>query len=167
MVPSPASFWVTDDGRLQSPPGRLQRRVRLHAGLRAVAIQADFPLEHARLLHIPWITAVLVGSLALYSIAMNAEWLSWQLAARPGWVAVPLLLQLMIVAGSNGTITINQTLISDLCPGQCAGSTAISTLVSQLLNAAGVSFVKPLLEAWGLASSLSLAKAFTTDLEKN
>lgn len=112
-------------------------------------LPADFPLERARLRHVPWLTALFVASLALYGFAMDAERLPGELAARPAWIVVPLLLQFLIAASSNGIVTIYLTLISDLCHGQGAGSTAISNLVSQLLNAGGVAFVEPLLETWG------------------
>ncbi|KAK8041209.1 MFS general substrate transporter [Apiospora phragmitis] len=112
-------------------------------------LPADFPLERARLRHVPWLTAVFVASLELYGFAMDPERLPWHLTSRPGWIAVPLTLQFLVAARSNALVAANQTLISGLCPGQGASSTAISNLLSRFLNAAGVSFVEPLLEAWG------------------
>ncbi|KAK8004388.1 hypothetical protein PG989_004107 [Apiospora arundinis] len=108
----------------------------------------DFPLERARLRHIPWITAIFTVSVGLYGFSMDGKLLPW-LTSRPGWIAVPLLLQFLIAAGTNAIIAISQTMISDMCPGQGAGSTAITTFVSRTLNAMGVTFVVQLLEAWG------------------
>ncbi|KAK6832995.1 major facilitator superfamily transporter [Apiospora arundinis] len=108
----------------------------------------DFPLERARLRHIPWITAIFIVSVGLYGFSMDGELLPW-LTSRPAWIAVPLLLQFLIAAGTNAIIAISQTMISDMCPGQGAGSTAITTFVSRTLNAMRVTFVVQLLEAWG------------------
>ncbi|KAK8135275.1 major facilitator superfamily transporter [Apiospora sp. TS-2023a] len=145
------SLMTTDYKAVQASYNAAHDRPRDSELSPSMNLPADFPLERARLRHIPWVTAVFVASLGLYGLAMDAKRLPWKLASRPGWIAVPLLLQFLIAASSNGIITIYQTLISDLCPGQGAGSTAISSLVSRLLNAAGVSFVEPLLEAWGPA----------------
>ncbi|KAK8032463.1 major facilitator superfamily transporter [Apiospora arundinis] len=49
----------------------------------------DFPLERARLRHIPWITAIFTVSVGLYGFSMDCELLPW-LTSRPGWIAVPL-----------------------------------------------------------------------------
>lgn len=51
----------------------------------------DFPLERARLRHIPWITAIFTVSVGLYGFSMDGELLPW-LTSRPGWIAVPLTL---------------------------------------------------------------------------
>ena len=70
---------------------------------------------------------------------------STTLTSRPGWIAVPLLLQFLIAATSNALFAINQTLLSDLCPGKGASSTAINNLVRCGLSAVGVAFIEQMI----------------------
>ncbi|KAM4056004.1 major facilitator superfamily protein [Hirsutella rhossiliensis] len=96
----------------------------------------DFPIEHARLRHVPWITALFV-----------------LLTSRPGWIAVPLLLQFIIAATSNAVFAINTALVADLCPGQGASATAVNNLVRCSLGALGVASVDAMLAAFGPAAT--------------
>ncbi|KAF2010006.1 MFS general substrate transporter [Aaosphaeria arxii CBS 175.79] len=114
------------------------------------AIPLDFPIEHARLQHIGWITVAFILSTAAYGFSVAFD----NLTSRPGWIALPLVLQFLIAATSNAIFAINQTMVSDLCPGRGASSTAINNLVRCSLGAIGVAFVEKMIE------NLSVAGAF-------
>ncbi|EFX05151.1 major facilitator superfamily transporter multidrug resistance [Grosmannia clavigera kw1407] len=105
----------------------------------------DFPVEKARQRSLPLFTVLFVISTGLYGFSVSSH----RLSARPGWIAVPLLLQFLIAASSNAVFAMNQTLISDLCPGKGAGGTAVNNLVRCGLGAIGVSFVERMIGAMG------------------
>ena len=113
------------------------------------AIPADFPIEHARLRHIRWITAIFVISTCLYGFSLSLS----TLVSRPGWIAVPLTLQFFIAATSNAIFAVNQTIVSDLCPGKGASSTAINNLVRCSMGALGVSFIEQMIATMGVGSA--------------
>ncbi|OAA40162.1 Major facilitator superfamily transporter [Beauveria brongniartii RCEF 3172] len=88
----------------------------------------DFPIEHARLRHVPWITVLFTLATAAYGFTvLQPSRLS--LVSKPGWIVVPLALQFVIAATSNAIFAINTTLVADLCPGSGASSTAINNPV--------------------------------------
>ena len=62
---------------------------------------------------------------------------------------MPLALQFLIAATSNGIFALNQTLVTDLCPGGGASSIAINNLVRCGLGAIGVAFVDTMIAAVG------------------
>lgn len=103
-------------------------------------LPADFPIEHARLRQLPWIVAVFVISVGIYGFSLQYP----QVTSRPGWIAVPLLLQFVISGTSNAVFAVNQTLITDLSPGKGASSTAINNLVRCGLGAFGVALSEKL-----------------------
>ncbi|KAI1122939.1 MFS general substrate transporter [Nemania abortiva] len=107
----------------------------------------DFSIERARLRHLPWITALFIVSVGLYGLSVQPS----PLISKPGWIAVPLVLQFLIAATSNAVFAMNQTIISDLCPGKGAGSTAINNLVRCELGAVGVSVAQILIDMFGPA----------------
>ncbi|KAF2676917.1 MFS general substrate transporter [Lentithecium fluviatile CBS 122367] len=113
------------------------------------AIPADFPIEHARLQHTKWITAIFVSSTCLYGFSLSFP----ALVSRPGWIVVPLLFQFLIAATSNAIFAVNQTMVSDLCPGKGASSTAINNLVRCSMGALGVAFVEQMIAAMGVAAA--------------
>ncbi|KAK3321245.1 major facilitator superfamily domain-containing protein [Cercophora scortea] len=115
----------------------------------AKSLPRDFPIERARLRHLPWVSGLFVLVTACYgfSVAVPA------LDARPGWIAVPLLLQFVIAATSNAVFALNQTIVADLCPGKGAGATAVNNLVRCSLGAAGVAVVDLLINSVGVASA--------------
>jgi len=113
--------------------------------LSAKEVPADFPIEHARLRNLPWIAAVFVVATAAYGFSLASQLLTM----RRGWIAVPLALQFFIAAASNAVFALNQTLVTDLCPGRGASSTAINNLVRCGLGAVGVAFVEPMVAAVG------------------
>ncbi|GAP82376.1 putative major facilitator superfamily transporter [Rosellinia necatrix] len=106
--------------------------------LPAKNLPADFPIEHTRLRNLPWITVLFVAATAGYGFSLADT----AMASTPGWIAVPLVLQFLIAAASNAVFALNQTLVSDLCPGKGASSTAINNLVRCGLGAVGVAFVE-------------------------
>ncbi|KAL2126195.1 hypothetical protein VTI74DRAFT_1486 [Chaetomium olivicolor] len=106
--------------------------------LPAKNVPADFPIEHARLRNLPWIAGLFAASTAAYGLSLADT----TLTSKPGWIAVPLVLQFLIAATSNAVFALNQTLVSDLCPGKGASSTAINNLVRCGLGAIGVAFVE-------------------------
>ncbi|KAH7073709.1 major facilitator superfamily transporter [Paraphoma chrysanthemicola] len=105
----------------------------------------DFPIEHARLKHIPCITIVFIVSTTLYGFSLSSPAVTY----KPGWIAVPLILQFLIAATSNAVFAINQTMVSDLCPGKGASSTAINNLVRCSMGAVGVAFIDMMIAAMG------------------
>jgi hypothetical protein len=110
-------------------------------------IPADFPIEHARLRHLPWIASLFTVSTGAYGFSLAYP----ALTSKPGWIAVPLALQFLIAAMSNAVFALNQTLVSDLCPGKGASSTAINNLVRCGLGAVGVAFVENMITNIGSA----------------
>ncbi|KJZ71281.1 hypothetical protein HIM_09354 [Hirsutella minnesotensis 3608] len=112
----------------------------------------DFPIEHARLRHVPWITVLFVLSTTVYGFTLlPADQLP--LVSRPGWIAVPLVLQFIIASTSNAVFAINTALVADLCPGQGASATAINNLVRCSIGAIGVASVDAMLAAFGPAAT--------------
>jgi hypothetical protein len=117
--------------------------------LPAKKLPSDFPIEHTRLKTLPWIVGIFVFSVAVYGITLDIP----TLTSLPGWIIVPLALQFLIAATSNAVFALNQTLISDLCPGKGASSTAINNLVRCGLAAVGVAFIEQMIGAVGIAAS--------------
>ncbi|KAH8122965.1 hypothetical protein ACSS6W_002139 [Trichoderma asperelloides] len=115
--------------------------------LPAKNIPADFPIEHTRLRNLPWIASLFAVSTAAYGFSLADP----TLTSKPGWIVVPLFLQFLIAAMSNAVFALNQTLVSDLCPGKGASSTAINNLVRCGLGAVGVAFVETMITNLGPA----------------
>ncbi|KAJ5060319.1 major facilitator superfamily transporter [Bipolaris maydis] len=113
------------------------------------AIPADFPIEHARLRHTKWITVIFVVGVCCYGFSLALP----SLVSRPGWIAVPLTIQFLIAATSNAIFAVNQTMVSDLCPGKGASSTAINNLVRCSMGAVGVAFIEKMIMAMGVGSA--------------
>lgn len=129
----------------------------------------DFPIEHARLRQIPWISFVVAMATGLYGFSvLTTDELPFAAARSPAWIAVPLVLQFLVSAAANAIFSINQTLVADLYPGMGAGVTAVNNMMRCGMGAAGVAVVDPMLRALGpagtfltlgtviLASSMSL-----------
>jgi len=113
--------------------------------LPAKNLPPGFPIERARLRNLPWIAALFVAATAAYGFSLASP----ALTALRGWIAVPLALQFVIAATSNAVFALNQTLVSDLCPGRGASSTAINNLVRCGFGAVGVAFVETMIAAVG------------------
>ncbi|ATY60033.1 Major facilitator superfamily transporter [Cordyceps militaris] len=111
-------------------------------------LPGDFPIEHARLRHAPWMTLLFILSTMAYGFTVL---LPSQLSAvsSPGWITVPLLLQFLIAATSNAIFAINTTLVADLCPGKGASSTAVNNLMRCGMGALGVAFGDVMLRTFG------------------
>lgn len=108
-------------------------------------VPADFPIERIRLRRVPAILAVFTSSLAAYGFSLSFPALS----ARPGYVALPLALHFIIAASANCMFSINQTLVSDLCPGRGASGSGINNLVRCGLAAVMVAFVEDMIMKLG------------------
>lgn len=115
-------FLAAQNAYLASHPG---------AKITSKSLPADFPIEHSRLRHIPWITIVLVASVGFYGFTLLPAAQLGTMASSPGWIVLPLALQFLIAATSNAVFAINTTLVSDLCPGRGASATAVNNLVSK------------------------------------
>lgn len=111
------------------------------------SLPADFPIERARLRNLPWIAALFVLATAAYGSSLQFP----SLTGLRGWIAVPLILQFLIAATSNAVFALNQTLVTDLCPGRGASSTAINNLVRCGLGAIGVALIDTMIAAVGPA----------------
>jgi len=119
-------------------------------------IPPDFPLEQARLRRLPWMVFLFIASLAGYGYSLAYP----RMTARSGWIALPLTMQFLIAASANAIFALNQTIISDLSPGQAASATAINNVVRCGLAALGVSFTEQMLNAVGPGTAfLSLGMA--------
>ncbi|KAI0140770.1 major facilitator superfamily domain-containing protein [Pestalotiopsis sp. NC0098] len=116
------------------------------------AIPGDFGIEHARLRHLWWVTLLFTLATGVYGFTVGDA----SLTSRPAWVIVPLMLQFLIAATSNAVFAMNQTMVSDLCPGKGASSTAINNLVRCGLAAVGVAFAETMVGALGPATSFLL-----------
>ncbi|ETS85968.1 hypothetical protein PFICI_03993 [Pestalotiopsis fici W106-1] len=116
------------------------------------AIPTDFNIEHARLKHLSWVTLLFTLATGIYGFTVSSS----SLTSKPVWVIVPLLLQFFIAATSNAVFAMNQTMVSDLCPGKGASSTAINNLVRCGLAAVGVAFAETMVTALGPATSFLL-----------
>ncbi|KAL2875673.1 hypothetical protein SGCOL_009136 [Colletotrichum sp. CLE4] len=108
-------------------------------------IAPDFPLEQARLRRLPWIVTLFVTSIVGYGFSLAYP----TATSRPGWIALPLTMQFLIAASANAIFALNQTIISDLCPGEGASATAINNVVRCGLAALGVAFAEQMLNAVG------------------
>ncbi|KAL0944527.1 major facilitator superfamily transporter [Colletotrichum truncatum] len=108
---------------------------------------ADFPIERARLRRLPWIVMIFVISTGAYGVSLNFP----SIVFLRGWIAVPLVLQFLIAATSNAVFALNQTLVTDLCPGKGASATAINNLVRCGLGAIGVALIETFIAATGPA----------------
>ncbi|KAI8200943.1 Itaconate transport protein [Colletotrichum sp. SAR 10_65] len=109
-------------------------------------VPADFPIERARLQRLPWAVVIFVITTAGYGFSMAYP----SITSLAGWIAVPLVLQFFIAATSNAVFALNQTLVSDLCPGKGASATAINNLVRCSLGAVGVAFVEQMIALAGV-----------------
>ncbi|KAI8261209.1 Itaconate transport protein [Colletotrichum sp. SAR 10_77] len=109
-------------------------------------VPADFPIERARLRRLPWAVIIFVITTAGYGFSMAYP----SITSLGGWIAVPLVLQFFIAATSNAVFALNQTLVSDLCPGKGASATAINNLVRCSLGAVGVAFVEQMIALAGV-----------------
>ncbi|KAK1750996.1 major facilitator superfamily domain-containing protein [Echria macrotheca] len=112
-------------------------------------IPLAFPIEHARLRQMPWITALFVLSTAAYGFALLPPAQS-AVTTRPGWIVVPLVLQFLIAATSNAVFAINTTLVADLTPGKGASGAAVNNLVRCSMGAAGVGVVDSMIAFLGV-----------------
>ncbi|KAH8590378.1 major facilitator superfamily transporter multidrug resistance [Bisporella sp. PMI_857] len=121
------------------------------------SLPADFQIEHARLKHMKWIVPLFILSTALYGFSLAFP----AFTSRLGWIAIPLLLQFLIAATSNAVFAINQTMVSDLCPGKGASSTAINNLVRCSMGAVGVSLIEQMIILMGSGGAF-LGLAFIT-----
>ena len=109
----------------------------------------DFPIEHTRLKQTKWITTLFIFNTAIYGFSLSSP----NLTSRSGCIAVPLVLQFFIAATSNAIFAINQTMVSDMCPGKGASSTAINNLVRCSIGAVGVAIVEQLIAAMGASGT--------------
>lgn len=115
---------------------KVEHNMEDHQKLSAKNLPVDFPIERARLGNLPWITGLFIVSTAAYEFSLQFP----SIFRLRGWIVVPLTLQFFIAATSNAVFALNQTLISDLCPGKGASATAINNLVRCRLAAIGVAF---------------------------
>ncbi|KAK8042859.1 major facilitator superfamily domain-containing protein [Apiospora phragmitis] len=126
--------------------------------LPAKNMPVDFPIERTRLRHLPWIAGLFVASTAAYGLSLLTDAdpdpdtpLDWR-------IVLPLITQFFVAATSNAVFALNQSLVSDLCPGQGAGSTAINNLVRCSLGAIGVAVVEMMVSGFGpVATYVGLA----------
>lgn len=140
------------DFRIAEEAYRVEHNLPTDFKLPTKALPSDFKIEHARLKNLFWVTLLFVSSTGIYGFTVGKT----TLTSLPGWITVPLLLQFLIAATSNAVFAMNQTIVSDLCPGKGASSTAINNLVRCGLAAVGVAFAETMLAALGPAASFLL-----------
>jgi hypothetical protein len=138
---------MTQDYRAAETAYKAFRQLPFDYKLPAKHVPKDFPIEHARLRHLPWISTLFVAATAAYGFSLAFP----EALAKPGWITVPLFFQFIIAATSNAIFSLNQTLVSDLCPGKGASATAINNLVRCGLGAVGVTFIDLMISSEGPA----------------
>jgi hypothetical protein len=136
---------MTRDFKRAEEAYRVRHRLPVDYKIPAKEMPMDFNIERARLRHLPWITLLFIVSVGLYGFTVEPT----PVVLKPGWIAVPLLLQFLIAAASNAVFAMNQTIISDLCPGKGASATAINNLVRCELGAVGVGVSQTLVDMFG------------------
>ena len=127
------------------------------------SMPVDFPIEQVRFEYMRWIVPVFILCTTLYGFSLGYP----SFTSKAGWIAVPLILQFFIAATSNAVFAINQTLVSDLCPGKGASSTAINNLIRCSMGAVGVAVIEPMIAGMGVQGaflSLSLLVMAVTPL---
>ncbi|THV55550.1 hypothetical protein BGAL_0006g00020 [Botrytis galanthina] len=145
---------MTNDFKAAEESYRKVNNLPLSYKLPSKNLPSNFPIEQARLRHLPWITAIFVVATGVYGFTLSIH----SVLLLPGWIAVPLVLQFLIAGTSNAIFALNQTLVSDLCPGKGASSTAINNLVRCGLGAVGVAFAETMIFSIGAgATFLGLA----------
>jgi len=148
---------MTNDYKAAEVAYKITHNLQMTHKLPNKNLPADFPLEHARLRSLGWVTGLFTASTALYGFSLADP----TLTSKPGWIIVPLALQFLIAATSNAVFAVNQTLVSDLCPGKGASSTALNNLVRCGLGAIGVAFVETMIRDVGPPAAF-LGLAFIT-----
>lgn len=113
-------------------------------------IPLDFPLERARLGHLPWISLLFIVSTAAYGFSLGVA-PDPSAQPCPAWIVIPLALQFLIAATSNAVFALNQTIVADLCPGRGASATAVNNLIRCGLGALGAAVVDGLITLVGVA----------------
>ncbi|KAF7949825.1 uncharacterized protein EAE97_003334 [Botrytis byssoidea] len=145
---------MTNDFKAAEETYRKVNNLPLSYKLPSKNLPSNFPIEQARLRHLSWITAIFVVATGIYGFTLSIH----SVLLLPDWIAVPLFLQFLIAATSNAIFALNQTLVSDLCPGKGASSTAINNLVRCGLGAVGVAFAETMIFSIGAgATFLGLA----------
>lgn len=118
------------------------------------SLAIDFPVEHARLRQMPWITALFAISTGVYGFTVLSPLeINLEAVESPAWIAVPLVLQFFVAATSNAVFAINTTLVADLYPGKGASATAVNNLVRCSMGAVGVAVMDGLLAGMGSAGT--------------
>jgi hypothetical protein len=95
----------------------------------------DFPIEYARMRNTWWITALFVICTAAYGWSLHTN------------LAVPVILQYIIVYCATAIFTINSALIIDMYPGASASATAVNNLIRCEVDAAGVAAIQPIINS--------------------
>lgn len=134
------------DFRLAETKYKFERGLPNDYKLSQKDLPPDFPIEQARLSSIWWIMVILIISTSMFGWSLADP----SLTSRPGAIALPLTLQFFIAGSSNAVFAINQTLVSDLCPGKGASSTAVNNLVRCSLGAVGVAFIDRMIASLGV-----------------
>ncbi|KAK8052206.1 major facilitator superfamily transporter [Apiospora rasikravindrae] len=130
--------------------------------LPAKKMPVDFPIERTRLRHLPWIAGLFVLSTAGYGLSFLTDADPDPETPQDWRIVIPLIMQFIVAATSNAVFAANQSLVSDLCPGQGAGSTAINNLVRCSLGALGVAVVEMMISSFGpIATYVGLALFIT------
>lgn len=123
-----------------------EAQYKLRSGLDAnakVTDRPDFPYVRARLRLMPYFSAALMFSLALYGPSFEFNDLR---KGYRGNLAAPLGLQFLIAFTSTAIFNINSTLLIDCFQRQPASATALNNLCRCLLGAVGVSVIQPLID---------------------
>jgi hypothetical protein len=112
-------------------------------------LPADFPLEHTRLWHLIWLVPILVITVSGYGFTLTYP----SMTSRPGWILLPMSLQLIIAAAAHSVCTVQHTLITDLWHQNEQAGTNASNLAKYLLAALGAGVVQLQLDGMGTWSS--------------
>lgn len=123
----------------------------------SVITTRSFPVVRARLRLMPYFSAALIFSLALYGPSFEFNDLHRYFEAN---LAAPLTLQFLIAFSATAIFNINSTLLIDCFTERPASATALNNLCRCLLGAAGVSAIQPLISAVKLMKAFFIVTGF-------
>lgn len=146
-------------GRLLDRQFKLvEMRYKEEHGLSTVDVKNTkaFPFERARLPLVPYFSAALIISMALYGPSLEFGNLR---AFHGADLAAPLGLQFLIGFTSTAIFNINSTLFVDCFPEGAAGAAAINDLCRCMLGAAGDSLIQPLIDVMDITPAFFVLTA--------
>ncbi|KAF4123422.1 Sugar (and other) transporter, partial [Geosmithia morbida] len=136
-----------------------EAKYRLRNGLDAdveVSGRADFPFVRARMRTMPYFSAALITTTALYGPSYEFNDLD---EGYRGNLAAPLGLQFFIAFSATAIFNMNSTMLIDSFRKSPTSATALNNLCRCLLGAGGVSVIQPLIDAVEIRNAFLIVTA--------